>query len=443
MKRTIIVLALTLLTGCITVPVTPPPDVVVYGPKQPVPDAHHSPPPVVFQSPPVVIVIPDTDNVYVVPDISADLFFWNGSWWRIDKGFWYRSQYYDRGWVYYNNVPSFYYDVDPGWRGYYKNKNWHGYRWNYERIPNQQLQKNWKIWQDNRYWESQKRWGVQGYQPQTKQQKQELRYQREEQYKKRPQVQPPMDQPPRKPPQVQQPKGQQPPPVVFQSPPVVIVIPDTDNVYVVPDISADLFFWNGSWWRIDKGFWYRSQYYDRGWVYYNNVPSFYYDVDPGWRGYYKNKNWHGYRWNYERIPNQQLQKNWKIWQDNRYWESQKRWGVQGYQPQTKQQKQELRYQREEQYKKRPQVQPPMDQPPRKPPQVDDPKKPTLKPPQVDDPKKPTLKPPMDQPPRKLPQVDDPKKPSQKPPQVDDPKKPLQDQQPQEHQPLQVRPEGGR
>ena len=55
-----------------------------------------------------------------------------------------------------------------------------------------------------------------------------------------------------------------PPPIVFQAPPDVIVMPDTDDVYVVPDIDVDMFFWNGWWWRLWEGRWYRSQYYDRG-----------------------------------------------------------------------------------------------------------------------------------------------------------------------------------
>ncbi|MCX5806308.1 MAG: hypothetical protein NT010_09630 [Proteobacteria bacterium] len=88
MKRMMIPLALTLLTltlltGCVVVPMAPGGS--VYSPPLP--------PPLAFQAPPVVIVIPDTDNVYVVPDISADLFFWNGFWWRLNNGFWYRSQY--------------------------------------------------------------------------------------------------------------------------------------------------------------------------------------------------------------------------------------------------------------------------------------------------------------------------------------------------------------
>ena len=149
-----------------------------------------------------------------------------------------------------------------------------------------------------------------------------------------------------------------PPPVVFEAPPNVIVLPDTNGVYVVPGIDIDLFFWNGWWWRPWEGRWYRSRYYNRGWAHYSSVPSFYYDVDPGWRGYYRDHNWYGHRWNYERIPNQRLQRNWQSWQNNQYWERKHTWGVQNYQPRPQQQRQELRYQRQQQYQQRPQGQQP-------------------------------------------------------------------------------------
>jgi hypothetical protein len=105
----------------------------------------------------------------VAPDIDVDLFFWNGWWWRLWEGRWYRSHYYNRGWGYYKNVPSFYFDVDPGWRGYYRDRNWYGHRWDYQRIPNQQLQQNWKSWQNDRRWERRGTWGVQNYQAQLQQ----------------------------------------------------------------------------------------------------------------------------------------------------------------------------------------------------------------------------------------------------------------------------------
>lgn len=147
-----------------------------------------------------------------------------------------------------------------------------------------------------------------------------------------------------------------PPVITFQAPPDVVVLPDTNSVYVVPGVSVDLFFWNGFWWRPWEGRWYRSPYYDRGWAYYNRVPSFYYDVDPYWRGYYQNHNWHGHNWNYQHVPHSELQKNWKSWQGTRYWEKKKTWGVQGYTPKPQQQRQELRRQRQVQYQQRPEVQ---------------------------------------------------------------------------------------
>jgi len=164
------------------------------------------PPPIVFAAPPVLIVLPET-YVYVVPDVDADIFFYNGWWWRLWEGQWYRSRYYNRGWGYYNTVPSFYFDVDPGWRGYYRNRNWYGHRWDYERIPNQRLQQNWKSWQNDRRWERQGTWGVQSYKPRPQQQRQELRNQRQQQYQRRPEVQQ-QRQPQVQKPQVQQPRQQ-------------------------------------------------------------------------------------------------------------------------------------------------------------------------------------------------------------------------------------------
>jgi hypothetical protein len=147
-----------------------------------------------------------------------------------------------------------------------------------------------------------------------------------------------------------------PPPLPFDAPPDVIVMPETNDVYVVPDINVDLFFWNGWWWRPWLGHWYRSLYYNWGWGYYNSIPSFYFDVDPGWRGYYRDRNWYGHRWDYERIPERRLQQNWKSWNSSRHWERQGTWGVRNYQPRPQQQRQELRQQRQKQFQQRPEVQ---------------------------------------------------------------------------------------
>jgi hypothetical protein len=182
------------------------------------------PPLITFAAPPEVIVIPETTDVYVIPDIDVDIFFWDGWWWRPWEGRWYRSRYYDRGWVYYRSVPRFYFDVDPGWRGYYRDRHWHGHRWDYERIPDRRLKQQWRGWRDNRHWERRRTWGVQSYQPRPRQQRQELRRQRQDLYQQRPEVQrhqqerlrqkrqPRVREPQRqqRPPQVQRPERQQP-----------------------------------------------------------------------------------------------------------------------------------------------------------------------------------------------------------------------------------------
>ncbi len=147
-----------------------------------------------------------------------------------------------------------------------------------------------------------------------------------------------------------------PPPIVFQAPPQVIVLPDAPDVYVVPDVDIDLFFYNGWWWRFWDGYWYRSRYYDRDWVYFDHVPRFYFDVDPDWRGFYRGHEWHGHPWDYRRIPNGQLQRNWSTWHSNGYWQRQRTWGVQNYHPRPAQEQQALRQQRQQQYRQRPEVQ---------------------------------------------------------------------------------------
>lgn len=127
-----------------------------------------------------------------------------------------------------------------------------------------------------------------------------------------------------------------PPLILFSGPPVMVVIPET-NVYVVPDVDGEIFFYNGWWWRPWDGRWYRSRNYRSGWVYYQSVPTFYRGIPPGWRNDYRNHRWQGHQWNYQRIPHQQVQQNWRTWEKGRHWEKQNTWGVQGLKPQTRSQ----------------------------------------------------------------------------------------------------------
>lgn len=141
-----------------------------------------------------------------------------------------------------------------------------------------------------------------------------------------------------------------PPPIVFAAPPSVIALPGT-YAYAVPDAAVDIFFYDGWWWRPWQGRWYRSNYYDRGWVYYDRVPRFYHNVDPGWRRFYKNYNWHGNRWSYERIPVQRLHRNWQTWHKDRHWETRGSWGVENYRPRLY--REAPRYYGSRQYRQRP------------------------------------------------------------------------------------------
>jgi hypothetical protein len=127
-----------------------------------------------------------------------------------------------------------------------------------------------------------------------------------------------------------------PPPIAFAAPPEMVVLPGT-YIYVVPDSDADIFFYNGWWWRSWEGRWYRSQYYNSGWGYYQSVPSFYVSIPSGWRNDYREHRWKGQQWNYRRIPQQQVQRNWQGWEKNKHWEKQNSWGVQGLKPQTRSQ----------------------------------------------------------------------------------------------------------
>jgi hypothetical protein len=108
-----------------------------------------------------------------------------------------------------------------------------------------------------------------------------------------------------------------PPPYAFSSPPHVVVIPNT-YVYMVPDITVSIFFYNGYWWRPWDGRWYRARYYNGPWLYVApryvpyglvHLPPYYRYVPRG----------------YNRIPYYDLRRNWRAWERNRYWERHDYW----------------------------------------------------------------------------------------------------------------------
>lgn len=125
-----------------------------------------------------------------------------------------------------------------------------------------------------------------------------------------------------------------PPPIVFAAPPELVVLPGS-YVYVAPEIADDMYFVDGWWWRPWQGHWYRSHSYNTGWGYYGNEPSFYGNVNHGWRNNYRDRQWEGQSWNYERMPEQRVATNWSSWKSNNYWSSQQNWGVPGMKQQPR------------------------------------------------------------------------------------------------------------
>ena len=132
-----------------------------------------------------------------------------------------------------------------------------------------------------------------------------------------------------------------PPPLLLPVPPWLVVIPET-NVYAVPDIHEDIFFYGGWWWRPWQNRWYRSRYHDRNWAYYKGTPSFHGRVPLNWRSNYHQRRWKGYQWEQPRVTQNEVERNWRGWQKNRHWEKQNYWGVRGLD--TRQKNQGYNYQ---------------------------------------------------------------------------------------------------
>ncbi len=129
----------------------------------------------------------------------------------------------------------------------------------YKHIPHRELKKNWRTWETNKYW----------------------------------------DRPPL-------------PSVMLPGPPGVVVIPGI-YVYFVPGIDFDIFFYGGYWYRPYEGYWYRSKGYNGPWGYINTakVPSALMNLPPNYRHLPPG---------YKHIPHHELNKNWRTWERNKYWD---------------------------------------------------------------------------------------------------------------------------
>jgi hypothetical protein len=109
-----------------------------------------------------------------------------------------------------------------------------------------------------------------------------------------------------------------PPPVFrFHAPPPMFVIPGT-YIYAVPDIDAEILFYQGYWYRPHGGHWFRSRSYNGPWAYLDShrvprdlfeLPHEYYRIPPG----------------HQKIPYGHFKSNWGRWERERYWDRDDRW----------------------------------------------------------------------------------------------------------------------
>lgn len=102
------------------------------------------------------------------------------------------------------------------------------------------------------------------------------------------------------------------PGLVISAPPFMAVIPGT-YVYYPPEVSADIFFYHGYWYRPHRGGWYIANGYNGPWrgVARERVPRALVSVPPKFRES---------RPHHDRIGHDDLRKNWRGWERDRHWD---------------------------------------------------------------------------------------------------------------------------
>ncbi len=105
MKRIILlpILLAFLCYGCVSVPVTPTADEVEAEPEAEI-EMEADIPEVAVEAEPELIAM--ENDVYFIPAITADIFFYGGWWWRSYGGYWYRSHIHTGYWVRWGAPPS-------------------------------------------------------------------------------------------------------------------------------------------------------------------------------------------------------------------------------------------------------------------------------------------------------------------------------------------------
>lgn len=102
------------------------------------------------------------------------------------------------------------------------------------------------------------------------------------------------------------------PGLYISAPPTMAVMPGT-SVYYPPEVSVDIFFYHGNWYRPYQQGWYISNSYNGPWrsVGFGHVPHAVTSVPPGYRGT---------RPRYDRIAHEDMRRNWRSWERERHWD---------------------------------------------------------------------------------------------------------------------------
>jgi len=130
----------------------PPPPIEEGAPPSevpgPPPGAPPPPPPPIAASEPELVVLPGT-YVYFAPGIvGADIFFYNGFWYRSYRGYWYRSLAYNGVWLSIT-PPSIFFTLPPDYRARVHL---------FPHIKYHDFYRNWGGWQRDKYWNRHEQW---------------------------------------------------------------------------------------------------------------------------------------------------------------------------------------------------------------------------------------------------------------------------------------------
>jgi hypothetical protein len=109
-----------------------------------------TPPPVVVHTPPPMVVIPGT-YVYMAPDISVEILFYRGHWYRPYRGHWFSAPSYNGPWAHVvpSRVPRAVLELPPGYRRIPPG---------HQRIPYKKVKGNWERWEQEKHWHKNKDW---------------------------------------------------------------------------------------------------------------------------------------------------------------------------------------------------------------------------------------------------------------------------------------------